>query len=130
MTCVSIFGINRRTEDVSYPSQWAALGQHFPARMSLLRTGQSAREYNSGHTNKMKTAVSLPDELFHMAEAAARQLRISRSKLYAKAVAEFLKKQREDSITERLNEFYSRRTAKVYSGLHRAQLKSLEKDAW
>jgi metal-responsive CopG/Arc/MetJ family transcriptional regulator len=78
----------------------------------------------------VKTAVSLPDELFRMAEATARRLRISRSELYAKAISEFLKSQRENSITERLNDLYSRRTAKVDSGLHRAQLKSLDRDAW
>jgi metal-responsive CopG/Arc/MetJ family transcriptional regulator len=78
----------------------------------------------------MKTAVSLPDELFRMAEAAARRLRVSRSELYAKAIAEFLNAQQGNSITERLNDVYSRRTAKVDSALHRAQLKSLGKDAW
>ena len=86
--------------------------------------------YNLSYTVTMKTAISLPDELFRMAEATARHLRVSRSELYAKAIAEFLKGQRENSITDRLNEVYSRRTAKVDSGLHRAQLKSLEKDAW
>jgi metal-responsive CopG/Arc/MetJ family transcriptional regulator len=79
---------------------------------------------------RMKTAVSLPDELFRMAEATARRLRVSRSKLYATAIAEFLEGQQGNSITERLNDVYSRRTAKVDSGLHRAQLKSLGKDAW
>jgi metal-responsive CopG/Arc/MetJ family transcriptional regulator len=78
----------------------------------------------------MKTAVSLPDELFRMAEATARRLRVSRSELYAKAIAEFVKAQQENSITQRLDDLYSRRTAKVDSGLHRAQLESLEKDAW
>jgi metal-responsive CopG/Arc/MetJ family transcriptional regulator len=78
----------------------------------------------------VKTAVSLPDELFRVAEATARRLRISRSELYAKAIAEFLKAQQENSITERLNDVYSRRSAKVDSGLHRAQLKSLAKDVW
>ena len=78
----------------------------------------------------MKTAISLPDELFRRAEVTARRLRVSRSELYAKAIAEFLKSQQENTITERLNEVYSRRAAKVDSGLHRAQLESLEKDAW
>jgi metal-responsive CopG/Arc/MetJ family transcriptional regulator len=78
----------------------------------------------------MKTAVSLPDELFRRAEAAAHRLRVSRSELYAKAIAEFLKCQRDGAITERLNEVYSRNAAKVDSRLHRAQLKSLEKDVW
>jgi len=78
----------------------------------------------------MKTAVSLPDELFQMGEAAARRLRVSRSELYAKALAEFLKSQEENSITQRLNDLYSRHTAKVDLGLQRAQFKSIEKDAW
>lgn len=78
----------------------------------------------------MKTAVSLPDDLFRLAEATAHRLRVSRSELYAKAIAEFLKQQDGTAITERLNDLYSRRPAKVDSGLHRAQLKSLAKDDW
>jgi metal-responsive CopG/Arc/MetJ family transcriptional regulator len=78
----------------------------------------------------MKTAVSVPDDLFRLAEATARRLRVSRSQLYAKAIAEFLKRQDGNAITERLNDVYSRHPAKVDSGLHRAQLKSLGKDAW
>ena len=76
----------------------------------------------------MKTAISLPDDLFRQAEAAARRLRISRSHLYAKALAEFLKRQQEDAITERLNKMYSRRQAKLDSRLRHAQMKSLRKD--
>jgi len=78
----------------------------------------------------MKTAVSLPDELFRQAEAAAQSLRVSRSQLYATAIAEFLERQQTNTITERLNQVYSRRSAKVDPALHRAQLKSLEKDSW
>jgi metal-responsive CopG/Arc/MetJ family transcriptional regulator len=77
----------------------------------------------------MKTAVSVPDYLFRQAEATARRLRVSRSELYAKAIAEFLKQQDGSAITERLNDVYSRRPAKVDSALHRAQLKSIEKDS-
>ena len=78
----------------------------------------------------VKTAVSLPDEIFRAAEATARRLRVSRSELYARAIAEFLKGQQEISITERLNDVYSQRAAKVDSRLDRAQLKSLVKDVW
>ena len=78
----------------------------------------------------MKTAISLPDDLFHLAEATARRLRVSRSELYAKAIADYVKRQQGSAITERLNDVYSRHPAKLDSGLHRAQLKSLEKDAW
>jgi predicted transcriptional regulator len=78
----------------------------------------------------MKTAVSVPDDLFRLAEATARRLRISRSQLYATAISEFLNRQRADAVTERLNEVYARKPAKLDSGLHRAQLKSIEKEAW
>ncbi|HEY3459062.1 MAG TPA: hypothetical protein VGK64_31040 [Bryobacteraceae bacterium] len=50
--------------------------------------------------------------------------------MYARAIGEFLKVQQGTAITERLNEVYSRKSAKVDPGLHRAQLKSLDKDAW
>jgi hypothetical protein len=88
-----------------------------------------AARYNSGYTTNMKTAVSVPDELFREAEAAAQRLRLSRSALYAKALATFLKAHRGSAITERLNEVYSRNPAKV-DRLHDAQLKTLKKDAW
>ena len=78
----------------------------------------------------MKTAVSVPDDLFRLAEAAARRLRVSRSQLYATAISEFLDRQQASSITERLNQVYSRRPAKVDAALGRAQLRSLEKDSW
>jgi predicted transcriptional regulator len=78
----------------------------------------------------MKTAVSVPDNLFRLAEAAARRLRVSRSQLYATAISEFLNRQQGSAVTERLNEAYSQRPAKVESALHRAQLRSLEKDPW
>ena len=72
----------------------------------------------------------MPDDLFRLAEGAARRLRVSRSELYAKAIAEFLKQQDDQAITDRLNAVYSRQSAKVDSGLHCAQLKPLKKDAW
>lgn len=78
----------------------------------------------------MKTAVSLPDEIFRKAEATARRLRVSRSQLYATAISEFLERQEDSAITERLNQVYSRRSAKVDPAFHRAQLKSLEKESW
>jgi metal-responsive CopG/Arc/MetJ family transcriptional regulator len=78
----------------------------------------------------MKTAVSVPDDLFRLAEVAARRLRVSRSQLYATAISEFLNRQQGDAVTGRLNEVYSHRPAKVDSAFDRAQLRSLEKDVW
>jgi metal-responsive CopG/Arc/MetJ family transcriptional regulator len=78
----------------------------------------------------MKTAVSVPDDLFRQAESAARRLRVSRSQLYARAISESLERWQTNATTERLNEVYSRRAAKVDPALQRAQLKSLDKGAW
>lgn len=78
----------------------------------------------------MKTAVSVPDDLFLRAETTARRLQVSRSQLYATAIAEFLQRQQTSIVTERLNKVYSHQKAKVDPPLHRAQLKSLNKDSW
>src|SRR5277367_3591540 len=57
--------------------------------VKLLYTGvmspHGSPGYNSGYTVDMKTAVSLPDELFRRAEAIAHRLRVSRSQLYSRA---------------------------------------------
>ena len=90
----------------------------------------SSSRYNQSYTDAVKTAVSLPDDLFRLAEAAARRLRVSRSELYANAITEYLNRRQDRAITERLNEVYARRPAKLDPGLHRAQLKSLTKDTW
>ena len=78
----------------------------------------------------MKTAVSVPDDLFRQAQAAARRLRMSRSRLFTTALSEFLEWQQSNAVTDRLNEVNSHRRAKLDSALHRAQLKSLDKDSW
>jgi predicted transcriptional regulator len=42
----------------------------------------------------MKTAISIPDELFREVERRSRQLKISRSRLFAEAVREYLARRR------------------------------------
>lgn len=78
----------------------------------------------------VKTAISLPDSLFRKAEAAARRLRVSRSRLYASALNEFLRQDESKAITERLNKVYSREPGKVDPALQRAQLESIDKGNW
>jgi metal-responsive CopG/Arc/MetJ family transcriptional regulator len=78
----------------------------------------------------MKTAVSVPDELFRQAEAAAKKLRMSRSKLYATALAEFLDRKRSKSITERLNEVYSKQDSKLDPALERMMFETWKKEDW
>ena len=51
----------------------------------------------------MKTAISLPDELFTTADRFAQRTGRSRSELYAEALREFLARHDEDQITARLD---------------------------
>lgn len=54
----------------------------------------------------MKTAVSIPDPLFAAADDLARRLGISRSELYARALARELASESDDSVSERLEAVY------------------------
>jgi metal-responsive CopG/Arc/MetJ family transcriptional regulator len=56
----------------------------------------------------MKTAVSLPDDLFHAAERHAKRLKKSRSRLYAEALAEYLTRHSPEEITEAMNRVVDR----------------------
>jgi len=72
-------------------------------RMQLASFDRDPWGYNTGYTRGMKTAVSVPDDLFRLAETPTRRLRISRSQLFATALAEYLERQRTSVITVRLN---------------------------
>ncbi len=52
----------------------------------------------------MKTAVSVPDDLYERAEQAAHRLGLNRSQLYARALATYLRDLGPDPVTERLDE--------------------------
>src|SRR6266511_1777128 len=44
----------------------------------------------SGYTTGMKTAISIPDDVFEEAERLATELQTSRSQLYSRALQEFV----------------------------------------
>lgn len=56
----------------------------------------------------MKTAISIPDNLFKAAEKLASRLGISRSELYQRALARFLEQQGGDIVRERLDRVYAK----------------------
>ncbi|HLI64035.1 MAG TPA: ribbon-helix-helix protein, CopG family [Terriglobales bacterium] len=51
----------------------------------------------------MKTAVSIPDEVFQRAERLARQTGRSRSRLFSEALEEYLLRHSPEEITEAAN---------------------------
>ncbi len=78
----------------------------------------------------MKTAISLSDALFHSADTLARRLGISRSRLFAIAVEEYVAKHRSEKITERLNSVYSSDPSHVEPPLRRAQKRVVSRAEW
>jgi len=54
----------------------------------------------------MKTAISLPDKLFHEADQFAQRAGVSRSELYATAITEYLARRNEAVVTARLDLVY------------------------
>jgi metal-responsive CopG/Arc/MetJ family transcriptional regulator len=51
----------------------------------------------------MKTAISIPDDVFEGAERLARRTRKSRSQLFSDAVREYLARHAPDEITEAMD---------------------------
>jgi len=80
----------------------------------------------------MKTAISIPDALFNAAERLAKRMGISRSELYQKAVEAYLKKYRQESVTEAIDKVYASMpdNGKLDSFLERMQFASLEEEEW
>jgi len=78
----------------------------------------------------MKTAISVPNETFYAAEHFAASTGMSRSKLYTKAVIEYLNKHKYLDITDVLNKIYSEADSNLDNGLHSMQIKSLQKEEW
>ena len=78
----------------------------------------------------MKTAVSIPDDVFAGAERLAKRTRKSRSRLFSDAVREYLARHAAEDVTETMN--------RVCAGLERstdeftsaAALRTLERTEW
>jgi metal-responsive CopG/Arc/MetJ family transcriptional regulator len=78
----------------------------------------------------MKTAISLPDDLFSAADSLAGRLGVSRSELYATALAEFVAKHTETEITARLDQLYATEPSELEAGFRRAQRQSVANESW
>ena len=61
------------------------------------------RPDRSGYTMGMKTAVSIPDDIFERAERLVSQKQRSRSEVYAAALDEYLARHARDEATETMN---------------------------
>ncbi|MEC4892091.1 MAG: ribbon-helix-helix domain-containing protein [Oscillatoria sp. PMC 1051.18] len=78
----------------------------------------------------MKTAISIPDSVFEEAEALAKQLGISRSELYTKALTTYLQKHNCKQILDKLNQVYSEESSELDPVMAKMQFMSLPSEDW
>lgn len=62
-----------------------------------------------GTLKSMKTAISVDDSLMEQADAAARELGLSRSALVAEALREYIRRRRQAQVSDQLNRAYADR---------------------
>jgi hypothetical protein len=83
-----------------------------------------------GYTLGMKTAVSLPDDVFRAAERHARRARKSRSQLYAEALSEYLSRHAPDEVTEAMNKVIDQLPEPTDPFVTAAARRILERTEW
>jgi metal-responsive CopG/Arc/MetJ family transcriptional regulator len=78
----------------------------------------------------MKTAISIPDDIFEEAERLATELKTSRSQLYSRALQEFVARHAPDHITEAMNRVIDEVGPEVDEFSQRAAYRVLERVEW
>jgi len=78
----------------------------------------------------MKTAISIPDEVFNAAEEMAERLGVNRSQLYVTALREYLEAHRSRGVTARLDQVYEYQDSSLDLGVAEAQSASFDEEDW
>ncbi|MBL7193154.1 MAG: hypothetical protein ISS73_04310 [Pirellulales bacterium] len=78
----------------------------------------------------MKTAVSIPDDVFEDAERLASRLHTSRSQLYARALAEFVARHDDDHITSLMDQAVREAGSEADAFVQAAAQQSLKRVEW
>jgi metal-responsive CopG/Arc/MetJ family transcriptional regulator len=78
----------------------------------------------------MKTAISVPDEVFRTADRFARRRKLSRSALFTQAVEEFLAHHRREGVTDQLNRVYEHEHSALDPLIGGMQAMTVPKEEW
>jgi metal-responsive CopG/Arc/MetJ family transcriptional regulator len=78
----------------------------------------------------MKTAISISDEIFQKAEKAARNLGVSRSKLYSLAIEEFIEIHNPEAVTAKLNNIYGKIDSNLDDDIVQTNYDLSSRDEW
>ncbi len=78
----------------------------------------------------MKTAVSIPDDLFRRADELATRLRKSRSELYREALADYVARRDPRAVTSALNEIADELAGDRAGFVGEVARRSLRRNEW
>lgn len=78
----------------------------------------------------MKTAVSIPDEVFEEAERLARRMKRSRSAVYSQALAEYVARHAPDRVTEAMDRALERIGEPADQFVRTAASRALRRSDW
>ena len=78
----------------------------------------------------MKTAISVPDEVFEQADNLAKRLKMSRSQLYSRALSEYVARHAPDVVTEALDRVSAELGAEPDAFISTASRRILERTEW
>ena len=82
------------------------------------------------YTFGMKTAISIPDEVFERAERFARHARRSRSEVYSAAVREYVARHAPEDVTDAMNRVCDQVDTRPDAFAGAAARRVLERSEW
>jgi predicted transcriptional regulator len=82
------------------------------------------------YTAGMKTAVSIPDEVFEQAERLARRMKRPRSEVYSRALAEYVARHAPDRVTDAMNRTLAEIDQRADDFPRAASRRVLERSNW
>lgn len=114
------------------------LADLYPAQIMSDPGGCSRRQprevldslFQAGYTPGMKTAVSVPDDVFAKAERLARRMKKSRSELFSNALSEYIARHAPDHVTEAMNQVCVEIGGETDPFVAAASRRTLERTEW
>jgi len=82
----------------------------------------------------VKTAISMQEDLFRKVNKVAKELKVSRSKLFVLAVQDFIKTQESQALLSQINNAFSDYPNSdeqvIQSGMRKKHIKNLRDESW
>src|SRR6266487_302709 len=101
-----------------------------PRRGRGARLSPACVRSDLGYTFGMKTAVSIPDEVFERVERFARRARRSRSEVFSAALQEYVARHAPDEVTDAMDRVCADMTDQSDAFVRRAGSRVLERTEW